>query len=245
MRQQPISTYSRNGTTCFCHHKAERRKTQIFNIDKKRERSRTTIGIAGCCPGCGVTHLAVALSCFCSSKLRKKTAYLELHERNEISSLFSNENPFSCENTFSRGGQIALCKEKQTDASIHRRRIDYYPNVACEQVPVLLNRGYEYLILDLGSSQEAKKSEFLRCDIKLVLGSLAPWKVSYYNNFLKEYSFGDQAGQCILYFVQSGSRKTTTLFSKEHHISVQNIPFIKNPFQIEKELFSFLQNVVS
>ena len=245
LRQQSIPIHNRSGTACFCHHQAERRKKQIFHIDKKRERSRTTIGIVGCCPGSGVTHLAVAISCFCSSKLRKKTAFLELHERNEISCLFSDDNPFSNENISSRGGQIAFCNKEQTDAVIHRGCVDYYPNVACEHVPMLLNRGYEYLILDLGSSPEAKKSEFLRCDIKLVLGSLAPWKIPYYKNFMKEYCFGDQNGPCILYFVQSGSRKTTALFSKEYHISMQSIPFIKNPFQIEKELFPFLQNVVS
>lgn len=146
---------------------------------------------------------------------------------------------------FSHGRQIALCNREQTDTAIHRGSIDYYPNVACERVPLLLNQGYEYLILDLGSRPEAKKSEFLRCDIKLVLGSLAPWKVSHYKNFLKEYCCGDQSGQCIFYFVQSGSHKTTSAFSKAYHISMQNVPFIKNPFQIEKELFSFLQNVVS
>ena len=46
-----------------------------------------TIGICGCDRGCGVTHLAIALSNYCASKLRMSTACLELNDTHALRKL--------------------------------------------------------------------------------------------------------------------------------------------------------------
>lgn len=120
----------------------------------------------------------------------------------------------------------------------------YYPNIREETIPTLLNRGYDYLILDLGSIQEACTTELLRCDSKLVLGSLAPWKTENFKQFFLNFEQAQNLREGFLYLVQMGNVKTIREFSRLYHITMQNIPFIKNPFRIEKEQFTFLQDII-
>lgn len=123
-----------------------------------------TIGVTGCCSGIGVTHLSIALCSFCASKLGKKTAFLEFHGRNEISQLFPQAHPAVSDS------------EAAEQKCFHLNGIDYYSNVSSSDIPALLNMGYHYLIFDMGGFGEMDFQEFLRCDRKLILGSLAPWK---------------------------------------------------------------------
>lgn len=76
--------------------------------------------------------------------------------------------------------------------------VDYYPNLAPDAVPRLLNMGYDYLILDLGSLNESAAAEFLRCDRKIVLGSLALWKAWSYEEFLNNLTALQTLGKVII-----------------------------------------------
>lgn len=185
-----------------------------------------TIGILGCNFGTGATHLAIALCNYCASKQKKKCAYLELHSRNDISHLFTEAKPYTSD---------AVSRPR-----IRFRGVDYYPAVRIDEVPTLLNRGYDCLVLDAGTSEEGMVSEFLRCDRKLILGSLAPWKSWKYEAFFQKFTDDINLGEGFDYLVQTGSAKELASFSKTHHINMQVVPFIKDPFHIEKELFPFL-----
>lgn len=188
----------------------------------------------GCSYGVGVTHLAIALCNYCASKQRKKCAYLELHGRNEISQLVPE-------------AKLLSDTPQNTGISIRPhfriRGVDYYPAVTEHEIPALLNCGYDYLIFDIGTLDDGMFSEFLRCDRKLVLGSLAPWKSWKYESFFQKYQNNITIKEGFDYFVQTGSTKELDSFSKTHHIKMQVVPFIKNPFYIEKELFPFLGTI--
>lgn len=118
--------------------------------------------------------------------------------------------------------------------------VDYYPAVTTDEVPALLNQGYDCLIFDVGTLGDSMFSEFLRCDRKLILGSLAPWKSWEYEAFFQKLTDTMDVGEGFDYLVQTGSIKELASFSKTHHIKMQVVPFIKDPFHIEKELFPFL-----
>lgn len=195
-----------------------------------------TIGILGCHPGTGVTHLALTLCNYCVAKHRKRVAYLELHGRSEIAQLISEPEFVSA------GNQLSEMPQKPFCFSLHG--IDFYPHVSGSEVPSLLNQRYDYLILDVGSLAEADTSEFLRCDHKLVLGSLAPWKTWQYEGFFQKFSNIVNLGEGFYYLVQTGTTKNTSRFSKAHRISMLVVPFIKDPFRIEKELFPFLEELL-
>lgn len=185
--------------------------------------------------GAGVTHLSIALCSYCASKLGKRTAYLELHARNEISSVCPkterSDDPESVSSCFRLHG------------------VDYYSTMDSRTIPSLLNQGYDYLIFDSGSFTETDLSEFLRCDRKLILGSLAPWKSEKIQEFFYLLESNHiQLGESSYYLMQTGNKRDLLNFSKSRHIPVQHVqavPFIKNPFCIEKEQFPFLQDLLT
>lgn len=212
----------------------------------------------GCDSGMGVTHLAIALCSYCCSKQRKRAALLELHTRNEISQLIPESELFAAMNAHSRTfhsskvhSNISLLGTTRPQESgqdyLHFKfhGVDYYPHVSGNEIPALLNRGYDYLILDMGSMKEADLSEFLRCDRKLILGSLAPWKIWTYEEFFRQFDNSVNLGEGFYYLTQTGTTEDISQFSKTHHISMSGVPFIKNPFRIEKELFLFLGTLLA
>ncbi len=181
----------------------------------------------------GVTHFALALCSYCTSRLRKKTAYLELNPRNEISQLNGSNNLPSTDGSDTIVPYFTL------------HGTDYYSGVKGCMIPSLLNSGYDYLILDMGYLDEADSSEFLRCDCKLILGSLSPWKLQYYRKFFLHFNYTVNLGEGFCYLVQTGNQGDISGFSKEHHISMRSIPFINNPFRIKKELFLFFDELLA
>lgn len=194
----------------------------IFYFDRNETKAHITIGILGCHPGAGVTQLAISLSTYCASRRRLRTACLELHKRSELA---------------------RLIPESALADSIHRHALQC--SKAPDAVPRLLNMGYDYLILDLGSLNESAAAEFLRCDRKIVLGSLALWKAWSYEEFFKQFNNFTNLGEGYHYLVQVGTFQNHSVFSRQHSISMQEVPFIKNPFHIEKEHFLFFDILLS
>lgn len=193
---------------------------------------RLTIGISGCTAGAGATHLAIALSNLCHSKLHKKTALLELHKRNTLAAIPS-ETRLPCRCSFI-GSRTVFC--------IHG--VDYYPCVTPDELPGLYNQGYHILILDFGNASECYTNEFLRCDKKLVIGSLAPWNIVQYRDLLESLSHYTNLGEGFYCLTRTESPKQIRNFSRLYHISLNSIPFIPDPFYIKKEHFSILQKFV-
>ena len=194
----------------------------IFWFDRNGTGRPMTLGILGCDAGVGTTHLAISLCTYCASKKRKTVAYVELHARNEIAQL---------------APEPALLVD---NSSFRLHGVDYYPRMSGSGIPALLNQGYDYLILDAGSLDEADVSEFLRCDRKLVLGNLAPWKCWKYEAFFLHFH-SINLGEGFDFLVQMGMKESVTHLSKAHHISITRVPFIQDAFRIEKELFPFLE----
>ena len=120
----------------------------------------------------------------------------------------------------------------------------YYPAVKKEYLPPLLNHGYRYLFLDMGSVAEADTAEFLRCDKKLIIGSLEPWKVDNYRKFLQSMQHIINPGEGFYYLTRTESPKRMQEFSKAYHIKMRSIPYLSNPFCIEKEYFSTLEELL-
>jgi hypothetical protein len=175
----------------------------------------------------GVTHLALSLGSYCVSKRKKKTAILEFHSRDELSLL-------SC------------CSPESVAFRLHG--IDCFPQVGSADMPFLLNQGYAYLILDMGSIRETDFPELLRCDIRLVLYSSAPWKSRGLREFHSYFDDTINLGEGFCYLLQTGNPRKTLTISDQLSIPARKcrcIPFIQNPFCIEKELFLFFEELLT
>lgn len=108
--------------------------------------------------------------------------------------------------------------------------------------------GYQYLIFDMGSFGETDLQEFLRCDRKFILGTLAPWKARSIQEFFQYMNDNIESRERFFYIVQTECTKNLLSFAKNYQLSGRSMfqsPFIKNPFYIEKELFLFFQALLS
>lgn len=126
--------------------------------------------------------------------------------------------------------------------------IDCYSCVTTSEIPALLNRGYDYLILDMGHLAEADLPEFLRCERKLVLGSLAPWKSSSIQSFFERFNDNINLREGFYYIMRTGDSGELLRFSRAYHLPMHCIgclPNISNPLKIKKEHFAFLEDLLS
>lgn len=248
-RTIPIPTaYPRKKNGLFHLFSQRKEETYIFHFDRYETKAHSTIGFLACDSGVGVTQLAIALCSYCVSKKQKRAAYLELHERNEIARVLPDADFSAILNRHAKARAKASSlpgTTMQEPLFFSLRGVDYYPHVSYRDVPLLLNRDYDYLIMDLGCMEEADLSEFLRCDIKFILGSLAPWKIWKYEKFLKRLNHSVNLGEGCNYLVQMGTSHDISRFSKANHIAVREVPFIKDPFRIEKQLFLFFEDLLA
>lgn len=178
-----------------------------------------------------MTHLTIALANYCSSKLRKSTACLEINHTgafNRLSAFTSEKTPYS---------------KLKADPVISIYNVDYYPTISLENIPEIFGKGYCYLLLDFGVLTDLTFHEFLRCDRKIVIGSLSPWKEDLYHQFFNNYLLQMQWNSfvCLVLF---GEKQDIHRFSGKYHISMKQVPFIRNPFHITQEQFLFLQELL-
>ena len=61
-------------------------------------------------------------------------------------------------------------------------------------------------------------------------------------NFFKQFDSFTNLGEGYHYLVQMGTFQNHSVFSRQHSISMQEVPFIKDPFRIEGSTFYFLTN---
>lgn len=149
MRFHTIQHPKRNGLFRPSYRRKE--GDGIFYFDRNETKAHITIGILGCHPGAGVTQLAISLSTYCASRRRLRTACLELHKRANwrvsIPESCSLRTPYTAMpyNAESAGCRVDTSKTEFFHFCLHG--VDYYPNLAPDAVPRLLNMGYDYLIL--------------------------------------------------------------------------------------------------
>lgn len=143
----------------------------------------------------------------------KRTAYIELNTSNQIYSLSSGRT-----------------KKKFT-----YHGITFFPCITVTSLPEILNKDFDYFILDFGVLNIYTAKVFAKCDKQFLVCSLAKWKEK--QSLEKQKKLFEQTYLCQeqIIFLDNLQTKKSTLFSSiTHRIS---IPFIQNPFHIETQLF--------
>lgn len=183
---------------------------------------KRSVGILGVQQGVGVTHLAAAMMHYCSSCLKSQTALVELSGNHELEEL-----------------------QKERDGrSLHLPREHYFVNADCERMAEIINCGYERYILDMGSEFYRIKREFLRCDTKIIIASLSPWKRRELHYFMS-YIYGEEElGGGITFLAQYGKKKDKKDFQKKYRIPIYTFPYIEDPFHLKEAEILFLKNLI-
>lgn len=200
----------------------------------KNQRKHLTIGIANTASGLGATHLCIALANYIASKKRLKIACLELGHACSFRQLKTNCMP------------ALLPAPNSAHRNFRIYDVDYYPNVSKHEIPTLSNAGYDILILDFGFLSADYMDEFYRCDKKLLLSSAACWKRHELSAFLKAYPQIKNLAE-LFFMIPYGTKSDMFKIAKIHHLpfhQLHAIPFLLNPFHIEKEQFSFFEDLL-
>lgn len=183
---------------------------------------KTVIGIVGVADGVGVTHLCLALAQYCARHKLQQTAVIELSGKHALAQM----NTTKQEKRFQIG------------------RITCFPDVRDNEMADLLNERYQIYLLDMGSDFYRVRQEFLRCDIRIVVGDLNPWKKSDYVNFVTEVLEEEDYESWEAFLMSHGGKGDRRDFQKQYHIPVYPIPYIENPFELKKESYTFLQGLL-
>lgn len=181
-----------------------------------KEKNIRTVGIAGSTRGSGVTHLSVALANYAASGLGEKTAYVELGGHSEMMYWKKTNEP----------GFF-------TDLGVH-----YYPDFRREQIPVLLNRDYEKIIMDFGDAYLSFREELLRCDRKIFLLNMNPWQEFAARKLVNTVKGELWGGISPVYGAVKAVKHVKKTVEKENRIRVAEIPLIENPRCVRSEHFS-------
>ncbi len=187
----------------------------------RKLKEKISIGIVGIGLGCGATHLTIALANYLQSGLGKKTAVIELSGRQDLKNMMQKEG---------KGKQKLL-------------NVQYFTDICVGKVPEIMNSGYEVFLLDLGGDYCAAREEFLRCDRKIVIGSISPWRAFAYEHFIENVIASEnyQMWEFLVLFANILDKKQ---IQKRYGMHMLSVPWIENPFYLKKEDMMFLQKII-
>lgn len=166
--------------------------------------------------------MSVALANYAAGGLNEKTAYLELFGQEEMS----------------------RWKEKNENGYFVDQKVFYYPEFDREQIPILLNRNYEKIIMDFGDAYIQFREEILRCDRKIFLLNLNPWQkfaAEKMVNIVQNKYWGDIEPVYMSVNAQPAEKEK---MEKEFGIEITEVPFIKNPRLVMSEEFSCMDFIL-
>ena len=128
--------------------------------------------------------------------------------------------------------------KNQTLVGVH-----YFTDLGVGKMPEIMNSKYEVFVLDLGSDYTLAREEFLRCDRKIVIGSISPWKVSAYEHFIKKVMETENitSWEFLILFANLSDKKK---IQKRYGVQMISIPWIENPFYLKKEDMMFLNKII-
>ncbi|MDF2587298.1 MAG: hypothetical protein K0S41_1139 [Anaerocolumna sp.] len=206
-------------------------KTPILkrNLIYETYQGKLIIGVMGTHKGVGVTHSCILLANYLGRCLGKKTALIECYPQNDFKfiedELVSNDNNM---------------KESK---SFELHKVTYYKSIKSREISEIIGDDYDCVVLDLGCDLINGKYEFLRCDKKLVISSMIPWKLHELDKFVMNNEHIKNSYQWI-YLIPFGSKKDINIIKKDFNLKVNQIPCEPDPFIISSSVIQLFQTVI-
>ena len=185
------------------------------------------IGVVGTGSGVGVTHLALSIANFFSSALGARCAYAELCAESKVMSYLPDDTVIAGSNVGYR-----------------YKGVDYYPAVSRDSLSFIRNNLYDIVICDLGKASYEDWIVTNRCDRLMIIGSMQPWRFDEYRRFMRDFYITNgtlNGGLYGLYLKKNEKFR----FEKEFGVSVDGIPFISDPYGLNKTDIEYLQKLTA
>lgn len=205
-----------------------RKRLNLSNQMKRKKTMPTElIGILGITSGSGAYHLAISLGNFLQSKERYRVGIVELREEGKLKRMMDGD-------VFVSDGCVGF----------RRQDVDYYPEARWEDVCDLRGRSYDYLLL-LYPPSDSNQTYPMDCHRKIAVGSLKPWHYRDYQVFLRNLFVEKQS---ILSWDLYGlflNKKEKHQFDKEFSTDIKEVPWIEDPFHLQRRDVEFLQSILA
>lgn len=166
--------------------------------------------------------MAVLLASYMSGVFWKKTALLECNRHGDFFRMMERHG--LC-------GKDGIC--------FRFMGIDFFPSAAEGCVADCLNKGYDCIVIDFGCDYIRGRREFLRCQRKIVLGSVSDWESAGFTDFMR-WTQMDQE-ESWMYAALFGGRRNRKRLEKETGKSVAEVPFLESPYWIDETVLRFFQ----
>ena len=116
--------------------------------------------------------------------------------------------------------------------------ITFFTRISLSRLPEILQRNYDYFILDMGVLNPNTAYEFSRCDQQFLVGSLSIWRKEKTFEKLEQLLKTTNIYQERVVFLGNPMIKESMYSGKlKAFFRVISVPFIKNPFRIASNDF--------
>lgn len=205
------------------------RKSVLHNIPFKQntKQGKLVFGILGTQKGAGVTHFSILMANYLSDYLGKNTAYLQYYTQKDIGYL----------------SEYVYREKKDDKEPFQVNGITFYPNMKEQDIAEISGDYYNYIILDLGTEFNKCKNEFLRCDIKIIISSLAIWKRYELDQFIHN-SNHIKNNEHWNYAIPFARERDIKQVSKDFGKKFYKIPFEPDPFALSQETIQLFQKLI-
>ncbi|WMJ85671.1 hypothetical protein [Anaerocolumna sp. MB42-C2] len=197
-------------------------------IKKEKVQGKFIIGLMGTHPGAGVTHFGIMLSNYFSEYLGLKTAFLECGLRDDF--------PYLHQHFYAPDGDL----QNLDFFTIHR--VTFYKKRNLQGIPEIIGDQYDCIILDLGTDMVKNRSEFLRCDKKIVVSSLSVWKEHEMRQFIENAKHIKNNEQWV-YVIPFTDNTTVNRVSKKLQRIVYAVPYEPDPFLLSVLTINYFQKL--
>lgn len=102
----------------------------------------------------------------------------------------------------------------------------------------------KHYFANAGSEFYRIRREFLRCDRKLILVSLSPWKRKELEYFMSVIWEEEKCLDNVTFLAQFGMKKDKKDFQKQYRIPIHTLPFMEDPLHLKEAERLFLKTLV-
>lgn len=196
----------------------------VIKSEIKQVVNKVMIGICGAGSRMGTTHTAILAANF----LRSNGFRVALAERN-LSGAFA-----AVKESFEQSGY---------ESGFSVNNVDYFASCTDEILNRIAGRAYNFIILDMGSVDEADMVEFNRCEKKIIVCGSKPWETAYLSDVFAMFPEDILQGYYYLFnHTAAGNRDAIkkgmgVLKKNVHFMSYVPDPFPSSDFTDGAEIF--------
>lgn len=188
-----------------------------------------TIGVLGSEGGIGVTHSCILFANYLTSSRKQKVALIQYNE----SGAFQKIAKAFDENCFIENGH----------AYFELFGITYFSQIKHEAILQIRQLGYDCIIFDFGADYASSRSEFLRCQENIIIGSFTDWRKENFKQILRNL-VDEAGGKQFRYLSLFGDEGECKKWGRTFGVHVAPIPFEPDPYVIHNQNFAFFEEVL-